>query len=68
MKLVLKALGTNILILKCDELLSNSAFNYNVRRYIMGSFMQGYTAGQGRTAGPFKLYEWLCTDVKIYDG
>ena len=33
MKSVLKAPGTKLLRLKCDELLSSFAFNFNMRRY-----------------------------------
>jgi len=34
-KPTLKARGAEPLKLKCDELLSNFAFNFNLRRYIM---------------------------------
>ena len=37
MKPVLKALGTELLILKCGELLSRFAFNFNLRRCSTGS-------------------------------
>jgi len=33
MKPVMKAFGTQILILECGELLSSFAFHFNVRRY-----------------------------------
>jgi hypothetical protein len=45
----LKALGTEILILNCDEMLSSFAFNFNLRRYTKEAKAAARAA---RKAGP----------------
>ena len=37
---VLQSLGTQILILKCGEVLPSLAFNFNLRRYTAGTCMR----------------------------
>jgi len=41
-KPTLKAPGTNLLTLKCDEPLSTFAFNFNLRRYIVEHLFRTY--------------------------
>jgi hypothetical protein len=51
MKPVLKALGAKLLILKCDEMLSNSAFSFKLRRYILDSHLVRITRSAWNAAG-----------------
>ena len=47
-KPMLKAPGTILLALRCDEPLSNFAFNFNLRRYTWGATRQRWSSS-GRT-------------------
>ena len=49
-KPTLKALGTERLILKCDKLLSNYAFKFNLRRYTMEEELETDTHNDGAGA------------------
>jgi ribosome assembly protein 4 len=50
-KRTLKAPGTWRLILKCDKLLSNFAFNFNLRRYGMDKDVRLWDPTTGLAAG-----------------
>jgi hypothetical protein len=43
MKPVLKPRGSNRLYLQCDELVSDFAFKFNLRRYTMADKLRRYT-------------------------
>ena len=49
-KPMLKAPGTKRLKLRCDKLLSDVVFNFNLRRYTEGGRLEGFQVAEGGAA------------------